>query len=429
MKINNFNIFEQNKHFDEGFFYDVYRRRIEESILNTVEDKRIIAVLGLRRIGKTHLLKSIINQLINFNIPRKNIMYFSFDKFGAYRGDAIRDCIDQYLGEFHSTNLDIIKEKEKYFFFLDEVQKVPFFNSNIKAIYDFHPNFKFFISGSSSYNIRKDQNETLAGRIIDIKMKPLDWQEFIEIRDRVKYPAIDFLGEVINSNNINADHNIYKRPKVQLIDFLRNKDIIEAISINNNSYISESIVPKILDRELIVSSTGKDNVNFFNLAPVIFNYNGKILNQRRLVDQGIGSKYQISSALELGEKLFFWKILKGKQKDKIYTSSTSIAFNIQTDKNIGLDVDGLLFENKVFQKLSTYSNELTYYNERNNEIDFILGQEIGIECKLGDLGKLTTYINSAEKLNLKKLIFIGQDYVKYEKKNNLDIWVLPWWMV
>lgn len=64
------------------------------------------------------------------------------------------------------------------------------------------------------------------------------------------------------------------------------------------------------------------------------------------------------------------------------------------------------------------------------EIDFILkNEQIGIECKFGNIGKIDKIIFAAKKSGIKKLIILGQDYVKFDIIDNITVWTIPWWMI
>jgi predicted AAA+ superfamily ATPase len=67
---------------------------------------------------------------------------------------------------------------------LDEVQKLPQFQNQIKVLYDLYPNIKFVISGSTSLFIRKKTQESLAGRIISCFVNPLSFYEYLFFKEK-----------------------------------------------------------------------------------------------------------------------------------------------------------------------------------------------------------------------------------------------------
>lgn len=431
MSKNPFNITAQNPHFGIDFRYQTIKRRAENEIIPKLEDKRALALIGLRRTGKTSILQNLINYLTDNKFPGRNILYFSFDKFQNYHGDALSECIDTFLAEFHGTNLELVGKKEKFYFFLDEVQKIPYFNSNLKNLYDNFPNFKFIFSGSSSYNIRKDQNETLLGRVIDFYIKPLDWQEYLEIRDQKTYEPQNFLHELIKNGKLPETHYTYKRPSSMYLDFLKYFDIIESVFINDSNYVKASVVKKLFDRELVMAVTERKIEEFYSVAKKIFEYNGDLFKVNSVSNDIQISRYLVNEAIQTGKKLFFWETIENFSKGslfKLFASSTSIAYAL-TGENYNFDYVSRLFENKVKDAISEFSTCVNFYRERDDEIDFIIDNKIGIECKLGDIDKRFKYIRIAQNLGLNTIIFAGQDTIKLEKRGNLTIWTVPYWIV
>ncbi|MEM4773114.1 MAG: AAA family ATPase, partial [Nanoarchaeales archaeon] len=57
-----------------------YRRYLFYTILKYLEDRQIILITGLRRVGKTKLLYQIIQYLLDKGVDPKKILYFSFDE-------------------------------------------------------------------------------------------------------------------------------------------------------------------------------------------------------------------------------------------------------------------------------------------------------------------------------------------------------------
>jgi predicted AAA+ superfamily ATPase len=132
----------------------------------------------MRRVGKTTLLKQLIDYLITEkNVKRKQIFFFSFDSLGD-----IAEKIEEY-----KALLDVDFSKEKVYIFLDEIQKVPDRQSKVKIYFDKYPNIKFFLTGSSSLYLQK--RESLAGRMFEYKIKPLFFEEYLRFKQLDYYLA------------------------------------------------------------------------------------------------------------------------------------------------------------------------------------------------------------------------------------------------
>ncbi len=163
-----------NKHWKEGFSYQYpLKRTLYEEIRVQLEKRFILSIVGLRRTGKTTLIKQLIENLISERqVPRSTILYYTFDEPAD-----LPKIIDEYLRmTSHSLETPL-------FFFLDEIQKLDGWQNKIKVYYDHYPNIKFIISGSSSLYLRK-KAESLAGRIREFSLLPLSFREFLLFRGK-----------------------------------------------------------------------------------------------------------------------------------------------------------------------------------------------------------------------------------------------------
>ena len=84
------------------------KRDLFYNILDYLEDKQIIAIYGLRRTGKTTLMKQLIEWLIDNKIPRSNILYYSFDEDQP----EIREIVDEYE---QKIGKELAFSKKKYY--------------------------------------------------------------------------------------------------------------------------------------------------------------------------------------------------------------------------------------------------------------------------------------------------------------------------
>ncbi len=163
-----------NRHWKEGFVYPFsIHRELYVLLEQSLQRKLITSVVGLRRTGKTTLLKQLINKLIEQGVRREQILFYSFDSEGE-------------LEEVFNNFLRVLGKdlgEQKLFVFLDEVQKLKHWQNKIKVYYDHYPNIKFVVSGSSSVGIRQ-KSESLAGRIQEFWLAPLSFREFLIFRGK-----------------------------------------------------------------------------------------------------------------------------------------------------------------------------------------------------------------------------------------------------
>ena len=116
-------------------------RNIEQTISEAAKYFPVIAVTGPRQSGKSTLLGHLFPEAIKFSLKDVNIRSFA-----------------------ESDPIAFLNQTDKPLF-IDEVQKVPMLLEYIQGIVDNHPNKKFFLSGSSNFELMKSVSESLAGRV------------------------------------------------------------------------------------------------------------------------------------------------------------------------------------------------------------------------------------------------------------------------
>ncbi|MCX7881343.1 MAG: AAA family ATPase, partial [Patescibacteria group bacterium] len=170
----NSSFFAENIYLSKRNIFDfIYEKLINNDL--------IIAVVGLRRVGKTTLLKQLINELLLKIKNRKTITYFSFEEIILKNNPEVLEKIILYQLKNHPN--------EKLYFFFDEVQYVDGWNSILKKYFDqYSSQLKFIVSGSSSLFIKTQARESLAGRILEYQLAPLSYSEYLKINENLILP-------------------------------------------------------------------------------------------------------------------------------------------------------------------------------------------------------------------------------------------------
>jgi len=208
---------KQNFHWKMNFNYNIPKKRdLYFKVIKKLRERQIVSIVGLRRTGKTTLLKQLIDFLIQQNVPRENILYFSFDEEQPKLGQII----DKYESKIGKLILDT---KDRFYIFFDEIQKLGNWENQIKYYYDNYEKIKFFVSGSSSLFIKKGSRESLAGRIYEFVLKPLSFRDFITIRGNDEFVQ----NEKRFSEALKKEFSLYiKRQFIEIID--KNQESIAA---------------------------------------------------------------------------------------------------------------------------------------------------------------------------------------------------------
>lgn len=148
---------------------DLYLNQIRDFI-----DKPIIKVItGIRRCGKSVILKLLKEELLNKQINEEQIIYLNFDSFEFSDIDKAE--------KLYTYVKERIKEKQRYYILLDEVQEV---DSWEKAVNSFFVDFDsdIYITGSNSRLLSSELATYLAGRYVEIHLYTLSFSEYLQFK-------------------------------------------------------------------------------------------------------------------------------------------------------------------------------------------------------------------------------------------------------
>lgn len=154
------------------------KRQVFNEVVELFEDRRIIGVLGPRRTGKTTLMFQLMNMLIQKrHVDPKHILFFSCDDVDFRETEnVISEILRLYFEDFLKQDY----RAERCYIFIDEIHWIPDWQQQLKKFYDLKYHIKFIISGSSAAKIKKDQRESLAGRLTEFTLFPLSFSEFLQ---------------------------------------------------------------------------------------------------------------------------------------------------------------------------------------------------------------------------------------------------------
>lgn len=127
-------------------------------------------ITGIRRCGKSSLMKLMIKHFLENGIPDEQIISMNFESM-AYRFMNVRSFY-KYVDDNRP------KDKKAYLFF-DEVQRIPEWQD---AVNSFRVDFPcdIYITGSNAYLLSSEFSTYLSGRYVEIKILPLSFREFID---------------------------------------------------------------------------------------------------------------------------------------------------------------------------------------------------------------------------------------------------------
>lgn len=384
-----------------------YKERfLLKEIWEYLKDPQIIAILGLRRTGKTVLLLQIIKRLLKEISPKK-IIYFSFDEILGKDPEIIEKIIEIYENEILKENL------KNVYIFLDEINHLENWQIVLKRFYDLKRNIKFFISGSSSIYLKKTK-ESLAGRIYEFNLSPLDFKEFLYLKG-IKIKDIS-LQRLTLKRELNKYFFSGSLPEIiNETDFLKVKKYV-------NSIIDKIIfydIPKVY--EITEPEVLKTILSFVAQKP------GMLMEYRTLASS-LGISYQtVSKYVGYLEKAFLIKliynfrgspIVRARKLKKAYLGSINLISGFLDSEKELFEKLPLLAENLVCLHL-----DARWFWRKYTEIDFY-HQKTAIEVKYGETKPdIKNAILAAKTLKSKKIFIITKDIE--EKQKSIEF--IPLW--
>lgn len=339
---------------------ELYRREnYLKRIRGFYDDTNIIKVItGIRRCGKSSLLKSIKEELKEKGVNEKDIIFIELDK-KEFKEISTAKQLEKEIDK------RITDEDFKYLF-IDEVENVKNFEPVINA-YREEGNISIFITGSNSYLLSGELITKLTGRYIEFEMMPLNFYEYIEMKK--------FLNKEINAN-------IY----IEFDEFIKNGGFPGALLYDNYeekiTYIS-SVVNQIFEKDIKNNNKIKDVALFEVIEKFIINNFGSIISVSSIYEYLVKQlktkvdRRTIKRYIDILEKakiiyscdLFDIKskiVLKGEKK--YYLADFSIYYTANTDNRISY---GPMLENIMFNYLKSKNYNLSVGKIGKLECDFI----------------------------------------------------------
>lgn len=173
-----------------------FKRRDFHFLKEALNKPEISAIVGPRQVGKTTLLYQVIDHLLNVQKVKPNQIFFlNMDNqvIKLNSENLLEDSLQAYAKNILKKPL---KETDKrLYFFFDEIQNLEEWPLKLKNWVDQKLNIKIFITGSSSTNILKGGQESLAGRINPQLILPFKFLEVLRFQNMGKKDNDKLLNE------------------------------------------------------------------------------------------------------------------------------------------------------------------------------------------------------------------------------------------
>lgn len=375
-----------------------------EQIRPYYESDIIKVITGVRRAGKSILLDTIKEELIEQGVPQDHIIYLNFEDLDY---DYIVDAAD-----LNKETKSRISDENKYYIFLDEIQHIENFE---KALASFRAtlNVSLFVTGSNSTLLAGELATLLTGRTVEFEILPFSFYEMKqyyelngkEFNDDLFLDYLKWGGFPLRFDY--ADEAAVHKYLLNLYESIVNRDIVgKTKSADRKAFMDISLyilanAGKELSIENIIQTYKKNNKEISKRT--VYNYLERM--KKAYLIHGVG-RYNIVGKSALSNK------------EKQY--AIDMGFRTINTNTINYE-DTYFLENIIYNELitrgytvfagKTYKGEIDFVAIRNSkkcfiQVSYLLANENTIKREFGAYDKITDaspkYVMSLDKIDMSR---------------------------
>ena len=335
----------------------IYERKLADNILKNYKDAPIIKVLcGIRRSGKSFILKLIRQKLLSYGIDERCILYIDFEDFENRDIDSDKKLYERIKERF------ILAEKMRLYLLFDEIQEVSDWEKCVNSLYGSESiDCDIYITGSNAKLLSSELATYISGRYVTIPIYPLSYKEYLSFYNQDD--SEKSFTEYITSGGFPG------------LAFM-NKD-----EMTIKSYL-EGIYSTVLLKDIIKRNNIRDTSLLEKIILYLCNNIGNIFSAKRIADfmkstgRRISTETVYNHLKALEEAMFIYKIsrydIKGKKlletMEKYYLADHGLRFALLGFKESA--INGIL-ENIVCIELLRRGYSVYIGKTGEYEIDFI----------------------------------------------------------
>jgi len=364
-------------------------------------NNRLIAITGARGVGKTTLLLQYIKE--NLNEFPDEVIYANMDDL-YFAKNTIVDFADEF-----------VKKGGKYLF-LDEIHKYKNWSQEIKNIYDYFPDLKIVVTGSSALDIYRGKAD-LSRRAILYRLQGLSFREFIELKYNQSCPILE-LNDLLNNASKLIPPILEKIKPLKLFG--------EYLQIGYYPFFKEGeadfqirikqTVNHLLDSDLpSVEKVDFNAVHYLRkliaILAEIVPYKPNIVNLSRQVGVSRETLLRYLYLLEKADLLMLLQtsihgISKMNKPEKIYLNNPNLVNSLADNQSN----QGTLRETFFFNQL-----QVLHSINGSEKSDFLVDDKYTFE--IGGKNKTQKQITGIENA------YVAADNIEYAQQNKIPLWL------
>ncbi|NLN80811.1 MAG: ATP-binding protein [Erysipelotrichia bacterium] len=321
-------------------------------------DDLIKVITGVRRSGKSFLMNQIVDELLESNVKKEQIIFIDLDS-KEYKGFKTGKQLEKEIDRLYTN------EKEKTYLFIDEIQNIKDFEEIINA-YRTSFNMSVFVTGSNSYLLSGELITKLTGRYIEFPILPFTYTEAIEYIEQLKSPIEFNIQNYIIYGGLPKRFEYQEKEQIyQYVESVTNQ-IIDKDILNRAKVKNKSLLKRMVDYVCVNPATTFSSASIVKYLKSE-SVNTKIHTINRYLDFIVNSK--------IANRCYRYDI-KGKKvlktEEKYYLSD--LAFRTIRSNTNNISYSNTL-ENIVYNELISRGYRVYIGKLYNKEIDFIAMKE------------------------------------------------------
>lgn len=411
----------------------ITREKYLNKILEFIKSGKVISIVGVRRSGKSTLIKQIAKRLIGEGTSATDILIINFEEPQFENVDV------SFLIKIYQSYREIIRPQSKPYIFLDEVQNVKNWERFVRSINE-KKEAHLVISGSSSKLLSEELATVLTGRQLYFEVFPLSFEEFLGFRNiKIKetkdiilnaleiktlfreYLSFGGFPEVV----LNSNEEFKRRVLISYYEDIINRDIVQRFKVKKVSQL------KMLAQFYLTNISSY--VSFNSISGFI-----------KLPVETIR---RFSSYIEISDLIFLIKRFSYSVKKQENSARKVYSIDVGLSNMVGFKFSrdfGKLAENivalrlRIFHKLSPHT-EIYYWKNHygDKEVDFVIKDGLKIKnlfqvCwdvsnEKTKKREINGLIKAMEEFKLKEGLIITEEYENEEEIKGKKIIFQPLW--
>ncbi|MEM7814630.1 MAG: ATP-binding protein, partial [Candidatus Aenigmatarchaeota archaeon] len=407
----------------------ILRKKYLEKVKRFLKTNMVIALIGVRRAGKSFLMMQIAKNLIEEGIDPREILIVNFED------RRFTDFSIELLDEIFETYLEFIKPKSKPYIFLDEVHKVENWERWVRTFQELRK-CKIIISGSTSKLLKSSLASLLTGRHLDLIIFPLDFKEFLSFKNLEIKDKLDLINKKIEIKSL-------------VREYCEFGGFPEVVLSTSKKEILLNYFEDIITKDIVLRYRIKKVRELISLARFYLTNISNPITYTSLEDSlkiTADTIEKFSSYMEESFLIFFVSRFSKKVKEveksprKVYCTDIGLAnaIGLRFSENIGKIIENLVAVELKKQSFINPLVEIFYFKDyQQNEVDFVLKEGLKIKQLIQvtyasgkdeiEKREIKALIKASEELKCKNLLVITWDYEDEIKVKNKRIVFKPLW--